>query len=332
MKNKNRIIIILISIFLTCLFICFPAPHERMLNIQNYLITVGGIISAIVIAYLSAKIFNVKTDRESRQKEINKLGERLTAFRKILFFVMNSNDFWVKYHDITTFKKKYPELTYERLRNNEEDELSQKFWLEENEISKSTISLYMAMEEIYEQKGDNHLIPYVYNKALSFKYSLEDLRRFHEPTNQIWYYLDGRFAKYGKGLFNDTGLYVLLQDNFREELPIADIKLKGKDFSRLLLAELGVEFYEYVIPKMAELIKENTGIPRGLLKTFYSLLAIMLFGVIFPIILQSINVPNSLDTFLTLCFVNLTVISLLYFLLEFYNLIYEELHPNADDQ
>jgi hypothetical protein len=328
MKNIFKLIILLIvGLLLTFLFWKYPAPHDRILNIQNYLITVGGIISAFVIAYLSAKIFSLKTDRENRQVKIDKLSERLTAFRQLLYFVMKSNKFWVKYNDIAKFKKEYPGFDYDRLRGSGEDPLRQKFWLDEEHISQNTISLYSAMEAIYDSE-DNVLIPWAYEKAVSVRYSIEDLSKYHEPCNQIWYYLDGRYGKHGSGLFNDEGLSVLFYENYKELVAIADIKHKGKDFHRLVLADLGTKFYEYIIPKMAELIAQNTGVPKGILKTFYSLLSIMLFGVIFPIILQSISVSNCLDTTLTLSFVNLTTLSLLYFLFEFYSLIYDEVHTN----
>jgi hypothetical protein len=312
---------------LTVLTCKFPAPHERVLNIQNYLITVGGIISAFVIAYLSAKIFNIKSDRENRQIQIDKLAERLTAFRQLIFYVLKSSTFWIKYSDVAKFKREYPEMDYQRLKGTGEDKLRQKFWLEEEHISKGTISLYTAMEAIYDT-DDIGLIPWTYDKAISFRYSLDDLSKYHEPCNQIWYYLDGRYSKYGLGLFNEEGLSVLYKENFNEVLPVADIRQKGKEFHRLVLANLGAEFYEFVIPKMAELIKQNTGIPKGLLKTFYSLIAMMTFGVILPITLQSLLVCNRIDTFLTLTFVNLTTLSLIHFLFEFYDLLQEELFTN----
>jgi hypothetical protein len=325
-KFRKHITIGLVGFVLTFLFVNYPAPSDRILNIQNYLITVGGIISAFVIAYLSAKIFSIKTDRDNRQIKIDKLGERLTAFRQLLYFVMKSHDFWAKYNDIAKFKKKYHGMNYERLRASGDDELKRKFWMEETEISHNTISLYTAMEAIY---GDTEqvMIPWAYDKAIIIKYTIDDLSKYYEPSNQIWYYLEGRYSKHGRGLFNDTGLMPLYTQNFRELLPKADIKHKGKDFHRELLADLGSEFYEFVIPKMAGLINENTGIPLGLLKTFYSLLAIMLFGVLLPIILQSLLVSDCLNISLTLLLVNLTTLSLLNFLFEFYDLINEELHP-----
>jgi hypothetical protein len=45
----KKIFLALIGIVIAILFYYFPAPSDRMLNIQNYLITVGGIISAILI-------------------------------------------------------------------------------------------------------------------------------------------------------------------------------------------------------------------------------------------------------------------------------------------
>ena len=183
------------------------------------------------------------------------------------------------------------------------------------------------MEIIYDTEGKT-LIPWAYERTAHHRYTIDDLSKYHEPSNQLWYYLDGRYAKHGKGLFNDEGLSVLYEENYKALLPIADIKHKGKDFHRLIIASLGTEFYEYVIPKMAELINQNSGVPKGLLKTFYSLLSIMLFGVILPLILQSMFVSKCLNSTLTLIFVNLTTLSLLYFLFEFYDLLKDELETN----
>lgn len=328
MKALSKYITIGASgILLVGLFSKYPAPASRVLNIQNYLITVGGIISALVIAYLSAKIFNTKAERDNVQKQIDQLGERLTAYRQLLYFVMKSQQFWIKYDDVAKFKKKYPGLTFENMRTFPINDLSRRFWLEESEISHNTISLYTAMEAIY-GFDEPTMPPWAYEKNISFNYSINDLLKYLEPSNQIWYYLEGRFSKHGIGLFNDTGLMPLYNQNFRELLSKADVTLKDKDFHREILADLGTKFYEILIPRMIDLIKENSGIPKSLLKTFYSLMTIMFFGVLLPLILQSISVPEQVDVFLTLSFVILTTLSLINFLFEFYFLLFEELHPN----
>ena len=101
---------------------------------------------------------------------------------------------------------------------------------------------------------------------------------------------------------------------------------KGKDFHRTILAEIATEFYEFNLPRLFDLTRQNTGIPKTLMMTFNSLFFIMGFGVLFPIILQSLNVSDSINTILTLIFVWLTSLGILKFMFGFYNFINEEVH------
>lgn len=325
MKNWLKYTITcILGIIIFYLFYKYPPPKDRILNIQNYLITVGGIISGFVITFLFNKIFSIKTERENRQIQIDKLGKRLTAFRQLMYFIMHNQDFWVRYSDIAKFKSNYPEMDYHKLRNSEDD-IVIKFW-EDKDISQNTISLYTAMEAIYDTKEKCN-IPWAYDRIINnIRYSIDDLTKYYEPCNQLWYYLEGRYAKHGKGFFTNVKLSQTDNEKVERLLPIADINKKGQDFDRSVIASLGSEFYEYVIPKMAELITQNTGIPTGLLKTFYSLLSIIIFGVLFPIIIQSISINDTLNTYLTLIFVGLTIIYLTYFILEFYNILTDEIH------
>jgi hypothetical protein len=322
---RNEIVIGIIGVLLAIPLFVFPAPSDRILNIQNYLITVGGIISAFVIAYLSGKIFNLRTERENRQVKINKYGRKLTTFRRLLFYVMHSRNFWVYYDDISKFKKKYPHLNYERLHGQGEDELRRAFWLDEKDLESSTVDLYLAMEAIY---GDLDApgIPWALDKSVSFDYSLDDLTKYHDPSNQIWYYLDGRYGKHGAGRFNDEGIWVLYEKYIPDTFSKISSKFKGKDFHRLILAEIASKFYGQYIPKMYELIQKNTGIPRSLIITFYSLLSIMLFGVMLPIFIQSLSITIGLNIFLTLFFVWATIVSILKFIFDFFKFLDDDVH------
>src|SRR6266404_2744250 len=108
---------------------------------QTTLVTAAGILSGFAISYLAAKIFNIRAEREKRKKEIDKYSERITDFRRILFYVMKSREFWICYDDIAKFKKKYPGLTYEELHTqNPMPERAYEVWSEE-ELSTSTIDL-----------------------------------------------------------------------------------------------------------------------------------------------------------------------------------------------
>jgi hypothetical protein len=331
MKEKITYIILgFFGLLVEVLFILFPAPADRILNIQNYLITVGGIISAFVIAYLSSKIFNLRSERATRQIEIDKYSDKLTLFRRLLYYVMKSSEFWVHYSDISAFKRKYKGLTYERLHRHseEKDELATDFWLKEDKLSSSTVDLYCAMESIAgsAEPEPGYMMTWHVDKAASFNYTLDELSQYYDPCNQIWYYLEGRYAKHGKGRFNDTGIWVLYQNDVSDLMTRLNTKYKGKDFHREILAEIATEFYEFNIPRLYDLTRQNVGVPKTLLRTFGSLFFIMLFGVLLPIILQSIKVSDCINVSLTLIFVWLTSLGLLNFMCDFNKFINDEVH------
>lgn len=325
MKKRKFIIVILSGLVLTWLFFKTPAPAERILNIQNYLITVGGIISTFVIAYLSAKIFNLRAERENRQIKIDELSDKLTDFRRLLYYVMSSREFWAHYEDIKKFRQKYPNLTYASLHGDPLSEDAKAVWNDE-ELSPSTIDLYCSMMAIYGEPDIAKARIWANDKSVSFHYSIDELKSFWDPCNQIWYYLDGRYSKHGRGRFTDNGMNPIWAPYVKDLLPKIDLKFKGADFHREIVAAIGSDFYEYGIPTLIKLLKRNTGVPPVLVKTFFSLIAIMTFGVIFPLIIQSINISDKLNILSTLTCVLLTVLSLIMFLFDFIQFLYEDVH------
>ena len=311
MKNNylKLFTILSIGIILIILFFKIPPPYERVLNIQNYLITLGGIFSGIVIAYLSGKIFQIKSERERRQIEIDKLSNKLTAFRKIIGLLKESRNFWKNYEDISRFTKKYPKYDYY-------DYYNKCIQIDPSlKVNESTILLYLAMNRIYDVK-DVRIIPFEYKKYdETIRYDIEQLQEYYYPCNTIWYFLEGRY--------NDDII-------FKELIAIIDKTQKNKDFHREVIAKLGSDFAEEVIPRMIELISLNTKIPNSLRMSFFSLVYIVTFAVLFPIILQSINLCSNIEVVLTLIFVLLTTLFIINFLFNFYTFIREEVETNVN--
>jgi len=321
-KRRELALLAIVAIVMGAAFIAFPAPADRMLNIQNYLITVGGIMSAFVIAYLASKVFDVRRERSAIKAELDFLAEKLTLFRKLLFYVMKSRDFWVRYDDIAKFKGSFPTLTYERLHTMGDDPERQVFW--DSELSNNTIELYLAMEAITGKLGEHGQIPWVYDRAAKFNYSREQLAQGYEPCNQIWYLLEGRFAKHGYGRFNDTGIWIGFEGDARDCMARIDERLKGKDFHRERLASIASDFHELHLPRMHVLITENVGVPSILSTSFRSLFVVMIFGVLLPIVLQSMDVSDKVNIALTLSFVWVTSLALLSFMQGFSRFLGED--------
>lgn len=320
------LILILTGAVLLYLFIRIPFKMDMLRTIQNNLITTSGILTGIVIAYLSAKQFQIRQNREELQRKLIKLSDKLTNFRKILYRVMKSHDFWVRYQDIQKFKKKYPKITFTDLHNQgeEKNELVTQFWLDEKEISSTTADLYLAMEEI--TGPIEYADRWAYDKLHSYNYKLDYLQRCYMPSNQIWYYLEGRYAKHTQGLINDTSIWILFKDDIREFASQIDSKYKDHDFDRHLLAQIGTDFHELYIPRLVELTRlTNKGLSGSMITLLVNLTVILTAGVLIPMIMQVLNIQLCIEKMLTFSMVFIVILGLANFMFDFYRMLDREI-------
>jgi hypothetical protein len=305
-----------------------PAPSDRILNIQNNLITVSGIFSGILIAYLFSKLFNIKQERALRQVVINQLSDKLTTFRKLLYCILKSDSFWTRYKDIAAFKKKYPGLNYSRLHDQQTtDDLRNNYYSNEKELSSTSIDLYLAMEEIT-GNIDEYWRLNIYDRNTKYSYSLNKLNQYYDPSNQIWYYLDYKYSKHTNGLIDDKKISIQYKEKIRELYSELDAKYKTRDFDRLLIAEIATEFYDLHIPQLRSLTRINTSkLPRNVLKIFLNLVLVFVIGVICPLFLQSLLINDDLNVILTSASVGFVILCFTNFLFDLYLLLSEEIQP-----
>lgn len=310
-------------------FFFYPAPADRIINIQNYFITVSGIISGIIIAYLATKIFNIKQEREQRQITIEKLSAKLTNFRRVLYYVLKSSNFWIEHQSLRRFKKDFSTLTYDQLHNqgeNRSEEVDRYYDFENRKyISDTTADLYLAMEAIYGEVVIEDTSDWVYARNIHFDYTVESLNYMIWPANQIWYYLDGRYHKHTEGQINDQGISTLYRDSLNESIASIDTKFQNKDFDRKLLASVSTEFYTNYIPMLIELTNRNrASLPSAVTNLFWTLVSIFCLGVIFPLFIQCLTICDQLNIILTLSAVGIIVIAFVNLLFDFYKIMNEE--------
>lgn len=319
-------VIIALVVGAILLFLYFPFQDENIQMIQSNLITVSGILTGIVIAYLFAKQFLLIQKREEKQKEINVLSEKLTLFRKILYRVMNSHDFWINYGDIKKYKQKYKDVSFSDLHGNpkEKKELARKFWLDEKDICSTTADLYLSMEEITGPIETGEL--WAYERTNSYTYSLDYLRDCHMPSNQIWYYLKGRYGKHTKGLINDKAIWVLFKNDVTEFASQIDKKYKERDFDRHLLGDIGTDFHEEYIPRLIDLTNDNSkGLSKSMTTLIVTLTVILIFGVIIPLFIQTIDLKVNFSKIITFSSVLIVIAGLTNFLFDFYRMLNKEI-------
>ncbi|MFL3663677.1 MAG: hypothetical protein ACJ04Q_06735 [Flavobacteriales bacterium] len=303
-----------------CIYRLYPFEYSKTQTIQNNLITVSGIFAGIVVAYLSAKLFQVREERENYQIKLNHLADKLTNYRKILYMVMKSWQFWVRYSDIASAKRKYPGISFTKLHSHEIDKYKEirSFWLDEKDLSSTTVDLYMAMEEITgDVEGD---VSWVYDRVYSYRYSLDYLQRISMPSNQIWYYLEGRYSKHTQGLINDKK--IASRYNEVNQLPAEiDPKFKDLDFNRHLLASISTEFHEIYIPQLIELTElTQKGITKSMINLMVTLVVILVFGVMVPLLIQMLSIDEYCEQLLTFTMVVIVFVGLTNFIFDLFRL------------
>lgn len=328
---KKNLLLAGVFILVCIVFALRPAPEDiqRILNIQNYFITVSGIISGIIIAYLSGKLFNIKEERSRRQIEIDHLSNKLTNYRRLLYFLMNTPLFWVYHREISRFKRQYPNLNFFVLgdfENKTHEDERVKFLLEDKTYHHTTIKLYLAMEAIY---GENELATWAHSRIARFRYSSQEVLRCYDPSSTIWYFLEGGYSKWTKGEIDDTKMPVYFLDGIRDSLSAIETKYRDRDLDRHLMAEISNEFYEVYLPELYDLTLANESkLPQTLLSIYYNLIFIFCLGVIFPLILECVSLPIKVDLFLTLTSVAIIVVVFCNFLFDFYRIMNEEIHQD----
>lgn len=294
-------------------------------TILSNIITVSGIFSGIVIAYLASKVFQTREEYERRKVDIDHLSIKLTNFRKLLYYVMNSDTFWIRKDDITQYKKIYGEKDFDELHFKKGDsKSSSKFWLEEKSLSRTTIDLYLSMDAIFDDSDKTPL--WVFDRAAKFDYSLDQIRKYYNPSNQIWYYLQGRYEKHTRGLINDAKLNRRDECQIREHAALIDPKFKNRDVDKDLIAEVATEFYEIILPKLFELSELNQmGMPKGMKQMLVSIIWILIFGVIAPLFFSIFPFDDDINVILSQLSGSLIILLFINFVFDFNSVIKSEI-------
>ena len=89
-KKTNFIPYLLILFFiliLSFLIFNYEINISELKNILDNLITVTGIFSAIILSFLSIKLFQIKEKKEKLFGELNDLSRKLMFFKKVCYTI-----------------------------------------------------------------------------------------------------------------------------------------------------------------------------------------------------------------------------------------------------
>ncbi|TXC78629.1 hypothetical protein [Luteibaculum oceani] len=285
------------------------------------LIGASSILAGIIVAYVMAKIFQLSQRKFEDDQEFEILSDQLTNYRKLLFRLLKSPNFWTKFDDIVRLKKKYPKLTFTDIHSEEvESKESQDFWKNEENFSATTADLYLAMECV---TGPIETIEDI--EEAKSEYSTEWLKKMLPALSQIWFYLEEKFARHTAGLINDQGIWEPYQDSIRNLTARIDKRLKRKSFDRTIVAEMASNFQEEHIPRMLTLKRvRKTKITRSLTSLILTLATMLIAGTAIPLAIELFTFDNNLVTEIAFWCTIVVIGSVINLIIDLFLLLYRD--------
>jgi hypothetical protein len=321
MKRNYTLLIIAISLAISLGLSKLDYNSVKVISLFNSLITVSGIITAIIIAYAANKIFEERSNRLKREIKIKDLFSKITSFRKIAYYISESDILWPHYDDIIKFKKEYKKMTYSNI-HNQHDKTGQslEFWNSEMPYNSSTIDFYLALKEIV---GDSAQVDWSFDPIYEDEYTFIEIEKLYHPSNQLWYYL---FHKHVRDIVIDKNIHPLFEEHFYKELKNIDEKYTTIDSIPTLCAEIGSDFESKYLPRVHTLMRKNVeSLPLHFKLLIDMLLLIIIFGIVLPLLYYWVE-NTMVSNFILILSTSFSVTCLIGLFIVLKEFIYKEVH------
>jgi hypothetical protein len=225
-------------------------------------------------------LYSGKAERIYRKQKIDRLSKKLTALRKIAYFLRSSQDFWKANKNIKKYlDKKYKKLSlYEYINNGYK-------WLEafhkEVQFGEIGAQAYLGLKEI---EGNERSSFVFHDRLLRKEYSLDELAIIKDSCDRMWTYMD----KYGAV----NKLQEIEKEYIKNNLRIIYPNFNSLDLNNKTIQDLFNDFSQEFIPEQYYLTQRNN---KSFGKSFNALLFDLVFFVIlivFGVFLLSINIAD----------------------------------------
>ena len=298
-------------IFIECSIIIFFKTQISIAvlsNLRNVLITSTSVFSAIVIGLLTQGINSHAIKIQKHKDKLEKLSFRLTTFRRLLHYLVESGSIWGTdfYKDfLRKLIKLYPKVNINVSKSGMEKNNNLYSIVSSEKYNYRTTRLFMSFLTIADINEREHIK--LVSPSSKFEYSYDKLIYMNESFNNIWYYLSNKKAEVNisEATFNDV--YI---DDFSKQLKILfENRITMSDLNEQLIVDLGNEFYHENIPKMFEHLNViSKGVPKLFKFLSIELMLILFLGLFLPMfsfLIQEVYLPMLMQlsvVFLTFIF------------------------------
>lgn len=329
-KSPFYFVLSLIIVFEIWLMVKYPIKKDDLQNLTSQLLTFSSIVVAILITYLMSKVFQIRNERIENRKEIIRLSNQVTNFRRICNILKNNSNFWPT-QLVSRMRGIYKDLNYFDIQNQQLDSSSQVYQLRQNfwadsTISKSAGQLYSALESLCLDKNNwSSELHDSYDHDLI--YPLEVLYDwiYYYNANELWYWFDHDYREISH-VIDFTSITLEEKKNIESlARKIDSNRYENPRFNEKLLADLGTDFDSYYFDILYKKTKEySSGLPKTINLLLWLTLCLIILGVLFPIVLLALTLPIFIEQITTSVIIIVMTSGLLFFLWKLKSVLLKE--------
>ncbi len=259
----------------------------------------SSIFSAIVLTVIISKVFSQRQENIQRKQEIIDLPNKVSDLRRICKILIDNDNIWpsgLKQKIRHQYKKlDYAALYSDRIiPNSELGKLRTKF-VEDTSISENIGSLYLALLSIQGDTKEKNLFLYS-NYDYNYTYNLGIINQWVglNTANSLWYNFDYKYNY----VMSSLRVNRAIQSDIERIRSLAK-KIDSNKYSNpsepieKILSSLGTDFDSFYLVRLRNLLIENLSIlPKSVNFSFRVMIAVMVFGVIVPLLIQALKIPN----------------------------------------
>lgn len=279
----NIVCSVFVFILLSILSFNIDFNEEQMKNIISNLLSFSSVHSAIMITYITTKVFQDRNEKRELRLKVIELSNKLTDFRRICDKLISGWDIWNRTTK-TLLENKYKDLTYQHIYDDYQENKPKKLIEEyKNDGKIQGGYFYLALRDLIRMEkgslyGDNNI---------DTIYSIEKVKVCYGVgcANAFFYYLEDKYYFYKD---------IILIDNLCKEdkeyveklaIKINKDKYTNCKYGRDLLISIGNDFEIDIFGKLIEnQEKFEEKFSHTLNTLIWSETFILVFGVLLPIL------------------------------------------------
>ncbi|MCK4407895.1 MAG: hypothetical protein KAV44_09485 [Bacteroidales bacterium] len=282
------ICVLIILVWTLSCKLCFSEKFaESLAETRNDILTISGLLAGLIIAYLTAKVLQIRQEKITRFPELNEQTQKLHKCRSIIDKLIHSR-MWPD--GVRHFvDNKYKKLTHfdvqEIIFVDSKPKKKAKEFINDKKYS-ALASLYLELKSF--KFGQYPFDQTLYTEFdVPLYYSTEIIQKWinYNCGNGLWYYFDYKYTFFKKSL-NLHDIY----DGYKEEIKDNCIRIdqeryKDIDFGPELLSKLGTQLTNDILPKLIRIQRHiDSGLPEIIKYLFLVAGILIVFGVSLPLI------------------------------------------------